>query len=214
MMPHTFRTRYALAWLVAALLSACGGGGGSDTTHPQATLEVKTTGNGKLFSASPALDCGTQCRARVAAGTIVVLTAVASDGYAVRGWTTQLVEPAPPSVALVPCRGTGQLCPLTVAADTIVTAHFAPAVTVTVNTVGQGSVIAHELGIEGLCTVQCSATVGQGATVNVRAVPAAGQVFSGWSGACSGSGDTCTLTANPTVAALAVTATFAPAAQP
>jgi hypothetical protein len=54
------------------------------------------------------------------------------------------------------------------------------------------------------CGGTCSAPFDQGAVVILRATPAAGSAFAGWSGACSGTAD-CALTVD---AAKAVTATF------
>src|SRR3954452_20152552 len=51
----------------------------------------------------------------------------------------------------------------------------------------------------------CGASYALGTTISVQAAPAQFSVFAGWSGACVGSGDTCTLTAgDPTT----LTATF------
>ena len=67
---------------------------------------------------------------------------------------------------------------------------------------GSGTVSSSPAGIN--CGATCSASFAGGTGVPVTASPAVGSVFTGWSGACSGSG-TCNVTMN---AASAVTATF------
>jgi hypothetical protein len=67
---------------------------------------------------------------------------------------------------------------------------------------GSGVVTSNPAGID--CGGTCSAPFDQGAVVILRATPAAGSAFAGWSGACSGTAD-CALTVD---AAKAVTATF------
>jgi subtilase family protein/List-Bact-rpt repeat protein len=73
----------------------------------------------------------------------------------------------------------------------------------TVTSVGNGSVGSQPAGIA--CGGSCSATFITGTQVTLTAQPAADSTFSGWSGACSGTGD-CHLTLG---APAAVTATFA-----
>jgi len=74
--------------------------------------------------------------------------------------------------------------------------------TVTIN--GSGTVVSDPAGIS--CPGYCSATFAKGVTVQLTATPASGWVFSGWSGAVTG-------TANPVAIVMdadkSVTATFA-----
>jgi uncharacterized repeat protein (TIGR02543 family) len=65
---------------------------------------------------------------------------------------------------------------------------------------GSGIVTSSPSGID--CGTACTATI-QATSVTLSATPAAGYVFTGWSGACSGTG-TCTISATPA----SVTATF------
>ena len=93
-----------------------------------------------------------------------------------------------------------------------VTAAFAlapqPQFALTVATAGAGSgaVTSSPAGID--CGATCSASLAAATVVTLTATPAAGSLFSGWSGACSGAG-TCQVTMDT---ARAVTATFALAA--
>src|SRR5258706_9045243 len=68
---------------------------------------------------------------------------------------------------------------------------------------GSGAVTSSPAGIN--CGATCSASYNAGTVVTLTAAPAAGSTFSGWSGACSGTG-TCPVTMR---AAQSVTATFA-----
>lgn len=74
----------------------------------------------------------------------------------------------------------------------------------TVSSSGSGSVTSNPAGIS--CGSTCSATFSAGSSVTLSATPGAGNVFSGWSGACSGTAG-CTVTMNGDVT---VGAAFSP----
>ena len=74
--------------------------------------------------------------------------------------------------------------------------------TVTKSGTGSGTVTSSVGGIN--CGSTCSANIASGTAVTLTAAPAAGSTFTGWSGACTGSG-TCLVTMT---AAQSVTATF------
>jgi Divergent InlB B-repeat domain len=74
---------------------------------------------------------------------------------------------------------------------------------------GSGSVLSNPAGIN--CGSTCSANFAAGTTVTLTATPAAGQLFSSWSGACAGTQPTCTLQLTQVRAAQAVFS-IAPAA--
>lgn len=80
----------------------------------------------------------------------------------------------------------------------------APRVTVTPAGTGKGSVTSSPAGID--CGTTCSAYFNYGATVTLTAAAEPGTTFTGWSGACSGTEPTCTVTAD---AAKSVSANFA-----
>jgi uncharacterized repeat protein (TIGR02543 family) len=87
-----------------------------------------------------------------------------------------------------------------------VTATFSQNVvnyTLTVSKSGSGSVISSPAGIN--CGTSCSASYANGASVTLTASAATGYSFSGWSGACSGTSASCTVSMT---AARSVTVTF------
>ena len=100
------------------------------------------------------------------------------------------------------CTGTGD-CTVTMDAAKGVGATFAPiAYDLTVTTTGSGTVTSAPAGIT--CGADCTETYANGTAVTLTATAAAGSVFGGWSGACSGTGP-CTVTMD---AAQSVGATF------
>ncbi len=80
--------------------------------------------------------------------------------------------------------------------------------TLTVSTSGTGTVTSGTGGIA--CPGTCSAAYAPGTVLALTETPGAGQQFSGWSGACSGTGP-CSVTMN---GALNVTAAFSPTSGP
>jgi hypothetical protein len=94
-----------------------------------------------------------------------------------------------------------------ISADQVFSTTPAAAVPLTVARAGSGSgtVTSTPAGIS--CGAVCSAGFAAGTAVNLAASPAAGSVFAGWGGACSGLG-ACVVTLS---AARTVSATFAPA---
>lgn len=77
--------------------------------------------------------------------------------------------------------------------------------TLGVTVTGNGRVTSQPAGIN--CVTHCSADFDVGTTVLLTASPVAGNVFSGWSGACTGTSLTCSLVVNSTLSARA---TFVP----
>jgi hypothetical protein len=92
------------------------------------------------------------------------------------------------------------------ATATQVTLDYAPFEPLAVATVGSGTVTSFPSGIS--CPGTCSGKFAQGSPVTLTASAAAGDEFSAWSGACTGSG-TCTVAMSSSES---VTATFVPSA--
>jgi YVTN family beta-propeller protein len=170
-------------------------------TLKQFVLSLTTVGSGTI-TANPSPVNGTY-----GAGTVVALTATPASGSQLSGWSGA-------------CSGTGA-CSVTMDAAKSVTATFAavpppPPVQfiLTLTSVGDGSIAPQPVPLTpaGTAALALAATSGgqvsgkynAGTVVTLTPVPAAGSRFSGWSGACSGTG-TCSVTMN---AAKSVTATF------
>jgi hypothetical protein len=162
------------------------------------TLSVAKAGNGNgSVTSSPAgINCGSTCTGSYAASTVVTLTATAAGGSTFSGWSGA-------------CSGTGA-CQVTMSAAQAVTATFTlnsvnHTLSVTKAGVGGGSITSSPAGIN--CAPTCSASYAEGSVVTLRATPATASMFTGWSGACSGSG-ACQVTMSTD---LSVVATFSPA---
>jgi PKD repeat protein len=158
------------------------------------TLSTAGTGSGGFgWSPDAAVGCDSGCVGRFDLGTVVTLTVTPGPGSVFTGWSGD-------------CSGTGS-CQVTMNQARSVTATFAPGsfpVTVSKQGTGSGQVSSSPAGIG--CGSGCQASFAASSTVTLTAAPAAGSVFAGWSGDCSGTG-TCQLTMSH---ARSVTATFAP----
>jgi hypothetical protein len=151
------------------------------------------TGGGRVTSSPAGVDCtsGT-CPATFPTGTVVTLTATPDATSSFAGWAG--VDSAAGSTGTV-----------TMSADRSVTATFTRLTFVlNVTRVGSGTVTSTPAGIS--CGSTCSASYVAGTPVSLTAVPGGGSVFTGWSGACAGTG-TCFLSMSNSKA---VTATFSP----
>jgi hypothetical protein len=149
------------------------------------------TGSGSVASVPTGINCGVDCAELYGLGTEVVLTAVADIGATFTGWNGV-------------CSGTGD-CIVTMDAAKSVTATFTldrHILNVSLDGTGSGSVSSNPVGI--ICESDCSETYDYGTVVVLTAVADTLSSFTGWNGACSGTGD-CMVTID---AAKSVTATF------
>lgn len=157
------------------------------------TVVEMGTGTGAVISTPSGIICGATCSGTYASGTAVTLTASPASGSSFTGWNGG------------GCSATGT-CTVTLTASTTVTASFAlnsVGLTVSKAGAGTGTVTSTPAGIS--CGTTCSASYAYGTAVTLKATPATGSTFGGWSGGgCSGTG-ACTVALS---AATTVTATF------
>ena len=165
------------------------------------------SGGGNVDSADKRISCGSKCVSPYSAGTAMTLTAKANSGSTFAGWTGA-------------CTGTGS-CTVTVNGAGDVGAIFnaqtpsggggggggggtpTTSLQLKLSVSNSGTVTSNIGGIN--CGIVCQATYAAGTAVTLTATPPAGKTFASWSGACSGTTPTCTVTMN---ASLSVKATF------
>ncbi len=156
--------------------------------------------SGTVTSSPPGIDCGVDCSEAYLNGTEVTLTAVPAAGSIFAGWSGA-------------CFGSDPSCDLAMIINRSVTAVFEPVgltytLTVAHEGSGNGSVTSSPPGID--CGIDCSEAYLSGAVVELDATPAGDSTFTGWGGACTGSGG-CVVTMN---GARSVTAEFRSNASP
>jgi hypothetical protein len=147
------------------------------------TVSKSGAGAGSVTSIPAGIDCGTTCSAQFAQGSSVTLVANAASGSTFAGWSGG------------GCSGTG-LCSPDTASDQVVSATFVlnpQTLSVATAGAGSGTVTSVPSGID--CGSDCSSILDNGTTVTLTATPATGSSFTGWTGACTGTGP-CNLTMN------------------
>jgi subtilisin family serine protease len=155
------------------------------------------SGTVSFSPAGSAASCDESCSNSFTDGTRVTLRAVAGTGARFSGWSGA-------------CRGT-RSCTLTMHEAKSVTATFTPVpvhvLAYTRAGAGSGSVSFSPAGSVANCQESCSSSFSDSTVVTLRATPAAGSRFAGWTGACRGT-RSCKITMNE---AKSVTATFSAA---
>lgn len=134
------------------------------------------SGAGQVVSSPAGIDCTASCAATFADGTEVTLAATPAAGSQFVGWSGD-------------CSGTGD-CHLSLTGVHNVTATFATLATYQLIYAkkgrGAGTVTSAPAGLN--CAGRCTVNFARDSTVTLTATPAAGSVFAGWDGVCSGTG--------------------------
>ena len=144
---------------------------------PNYTLSVSKSGSGSgaVTSSPGGISCGGDCSETYQNGTSVTLTVSPSAGSTFTGWSGA-------------CSGSGS-CTVSMTAARSVTASFTLGtniLSITKSGTGSGTVTSNPAGIN--CGSTCSASYSYGTSVTLTVSPSAGSTFTGWSGACSGTG--------------------------
>ncbi len=159
------------------------------------TIGKAGTGAGTVTSSPAGINCGVACSASFEASTTVVLTATPAPGSTFTAWSGQCAGSTAPSCTVAMTQARSATATFTLAPRTF-------ALTIVKAGSGSGSVTG-PAAVSG-CQQTCAPAFAPGTKVTLKAVAAVNSAFSGWSGACSGSG-ACTVVMN---AAKQVTATF------
>lgn len=144
-------------------------------------ITISVIGDGRVLSEPEGFDCPPVCSVEFEEGTSLQLGTLAGPGFTFAGWTSPQ------------CSGTG-LCQFIVDAPAELEALFVsdtPQVSLDVTVTGSGRVTSQPLGID--CPGNCSASFDENTVVELFATPDPGFEFSGWSGACTGTGS-CSVT--------------------
>ncbi|MGB8112246.1 MAG: hypothetical protein WCF22_00655 [Candidatus Sulfotelmatobacter sp.] len=191
-----------VAWfaLCLSLITASGCGGGSTPSPPvvpsfQVAVTPPAAGAGTITSNPPGINCPPTCTASFPQNTQVTLTANAMGSYYFAGWTGG-------------CSGMGR-CRLKNSERKKVSARFnrGEILNVKLAGTGTGTVLSNPPGIN--CPTTCSAVFPPNIQVTLSEDPATNDIFSAWSGACTGYAlCSLSLTATNSTAANSVIATF------
>lgn len=166
---------------------------------PKPKLTVSIMGEGIVFSDPDGIECKAEtCVAEFPQGTPVTLTAKPGEGQLFAKWSGN-------------CQGTEVTCKLTLSQSMAAKAEFEPVpkVTLTLNITGTGNVVSDPEGL--VCKAgTCVGQFPQGSEVVLKQTPGENQVFSEWTGGCTGS-EECKVTLN---APVVITAAFIPPPPP
>ena len=128
------------------------------------------TGNGTVTSNPAGINCGSDCSESYTSGTAVALSAIPAPGSIFSGWSGNGCSAGPVSMSA------NRNCTATfnaVAGQTF-------GLSVNKTGTGNGTVASNPTGIN--CGSDCSESYTSGTVVVLNASPAAGSVFSGWTG--------------------------------
>ena len=157
----------------------------------KSTLSITKTGSGTVTSSPAGINCGSDCNESYFSGTVVTLNATAAAGFVFAGWSGSGCSTG--SVAM----NGNRTCTATFNAQAAQTFGLSINKTGT----GSGTVNSSPAGVN--CGSDCSESYTSGTVVVLSALPAAGSVFSGWSGSGCSTGSvtmngnrTCTATFN------------------
>ena len=163
------------------------------------TVTKSGTGGGNVDSSDKLIACGSKCVSPYLNGAAVTLSAKPNSGSTFGGWTGA-------------CTGLGGSCTVSAVGHVDVGAIFntsptggggggggggtgTTSATLSVKAAGgKGLIVGNAGGIN--CGNVCSASLPVGTVVSLTATPQPGFIFVNWSGACTGTSATCSVTVN------------------
>jgi uncharacterized repeat protein (TIGR02543 family) len=146
----------------------------------QPAVSVEVSGNGRVTSSPQGIDCPQACSAKYWQGTNVTLAAAPAENWVFSGWSGA-------------CTGTGP-CNLRMDAAESVKATFVPTYVLTVSAASPGFVKINPPDTPCGGGPPCTQRYEGGTVVTLTADSTDWYTFDGWSGACSGTSPTCTVT--------------------
>jgi hypothetical protein len=141
-----------------------------------AYVATQVYGAGSITADGGGIDCGSDCIEKFAKGSNVVLHAVTRSGGTFGRWRGA-------------CAGQGNPCTLTLQRFAETSADFDSRLEV--NVTGDGSVTSNLPGIS--CPSDCNESFRARSMVTLTAAETAASDFTGWTGACSGPQETCSV---------------------
>jgi len=169
----------------------------SPTPTFQLSVTAPAAGSGTVTSSPKGINCPTSCSASFPQNAQVKLTASAGANYFFAGWSGA-------------CSGNNN-CSVTMTGNETLAATFTSGETLTVSITGSGAgtVTSNPAGIH--CPTTCSAVFPQGTNVTLSESAGSNDIFSSWTGACSGT-SSCSvmLSGSDTVTATFATVTVPP----
>ena len=139
------------------------------------TLTIETIGNGSVGSSPGNINCPGTCNSTFDTGQSVTLTATPGTDSTFNGWGKN-------------CAGTSNPLQITMSGAKTCSASFVvKSYTLTVTTAGQGTVVINPDNIN--CGTGCTPNFNHGSALTLVPTPAAGYVFSNWSGDCDANGN-------------------------
>ena len=145
-------------------------------TLVEVTAVIQGNGVGTVVSTPPGINCPGQCSALFPIGVELTLTPTPGMNSQFNGWTG------------IQCGSFGTTpCVRTLSQGFTASAEFLSAgFSLTVQVDGAGQVVSTPAGID--CPGDCSESYSSAQSIELVATPDPGQIFSGWSGDCTGQG--------------------------
>jgi hypothetical protein len=149
------------------------------------TLTITKAGNGTgtVTSFPSGINCGVICSYQFLFGTSVTLTATPDSGSAFGGWSGDVTDSSSTIIVIMDSNK-----------SMTSTFNLSYTLTVTETGTGTGTVTSSPSGIN--CGATCTYQFAPGTSVTLTAIPDSSSIFSGWTGAATGTDTTVTVTMN------------------